>query len=66
MLEVEAVPQIRIPLVQIGMSIVLCVRSLLLVESSDLRPSNQYILNRNVYRCENFCCILNCLWSPLR
>jgi hypothetical protein len=39
MLEVEAVPQI-------GLSIVLYMRSLLLVESFNLRPSNQCILVR--------------------
>jgi hypothetical protein len=44
MLEVEAVPQSCVPLVQIGSSIVLYVRSLLLVESFDLRQSSQYIL----------------------
>jgi hypothetical protein len=36
MLEVEAVPQSCIPLVQIGLSIILYMRSLLLVESLDL------------------------------
>jgi hypothetical protein len=46
MLEVEAVPQSCIPKVQIGLSIVLYMRSLLLVESFDFRPSNQYILVR--------------------
>jgi hypothetical protein len=44
MLEVEAVPQSCISQVQIGLSIVLYMRSLLLVESFDLCPSNQYIL----------------------
>jgi hypothetical protein len=47
-LEVEAVPQSCIPEVQIGLSIVLCMRSLLLIESFDFRPSNQYILMRVV------------------
>jgi hypothetical protein len=37
MLEVEAVPQI-------GLSIVLYMKSLFLVERFDLRPSSQYIL----------------------
>jgi hypothetical protein len=46
MLEVEAVPQSCIPQVQIGFSIVLFMRSLLLVESFDFRPTNQYILVR--------------------
>jgi hypothetical protein len=41
MFEVEAVPQSCIPQVQIGLSIVLYMRSLLLVESFDLRPNNQ-------------------------
>jgi hypothetical protein len=41
MLEVEALPQSFIPYVQIGLSIVFYMRSLLLVESFDLRPSNQ-------------------------
>jgi hypothetical protein len=43
MLEVKAVPQTCIPYVQIGLSIVLYMRSLLLVDSFDFRPSNQYI-----------------------
>jgi hypothetical protein len=50
-LEVEAVPQSCIPQVQIGLSIVLYMRSLLLVESFDLRPSNQYILVRVIPSC---------------
>jgi hypothetical protein len=48
MLKVEAVPQSWIPRVQIGLSIVLYMRSLLLVESFDLRTSNQYILVRAI------------------
>jgi hypothetical protein len=44
MLEVEAIHQSCIPSVQIGLSIVLYMRSLLLVESFDLRRRNQYIL----------------------
>jgi hypothetical protein len=46
MMKVEAVSQSCIPYDQIGLSIVLYsyMRSLLLVESFDLRPSNQYIL----------------------
>jgi hypothetical protein len=54
MLEVEAVPQSCIPYVQIGLSIVLYMRSLLLVESFDLRPSNQYILVRVILSCFRF------------
>jgi hypothetical protein len=50
MLEVEAVPQSCIPLFQIGFSIVLYMRSLLLVESYDFRPSNQYILVRQLFQ----------------
>jgi hypothetical protein len=51
MLEVEAVPQSCIPYVQIDLSIVLYMRSLLLVESFDFRPSNQYILVRMIPSC---------------
>jgi hypothetical protein len=54
MLEVEAVPQSCIPQVQIGLSIILYMRSLLLVESSDLRPSKQYILVRVIPSCFRF------------
>jgi hypothetical protein len=43
-LEVEAIPQSYIPQAQIGLSIVLYVKSLLLMESFDLRLINQYIL----------------------
>jgi hypothetical protein len=46
MLELEAVPQSCIPQVQIGLSVVLYTRNMLLVESFDSRPSNQYILAR--------------------
>jgi hypothetical protein len=46
MLEVEAVPQSCIPQVQIGLSIVLYMRKLLLVESFYLCLSNQYILGK--------------------
>jgi hypothetical protein len=45
-LEVEAVPHSCIPEVQIALSIPLYKRSLLFVESFDLRPSNQYMLVR--------------------
>jgi hypothetical protein len=45
MLEEQAVPQ---SCIQIGLSIVLYMRSLLLVESFNLRPSNQYILVRTI------------------
>jgi hypothetical protein len=44
MLEVEAIPQNCILSVEIGLSIVLYMRSLLLVESFDLHPGNPYIL----------------------
>jgi hypothetical protein len=44
MLEVEAVPKSCIPNVQISFGIASYMRSLLFVESFDLRPSNQYIL----------------------
>jgi hypothetical protein len=54
MLEVEAVPQRYIPQVQIGLSTVLCMRNLLLVESSGLRPSNHYILVRSIPSCFRF------------
>jgi hypothetical protein len=46
MLEVEVLSQSFIPYVQIDLSIVLYMKSLLLVESFDLRPSNQYTLMR--------------------
>jgi hypothetical protein len=39
MFEMDAVPHSYIPWVQIGLSIALCVRILLLVVSADLRPS---------------------------
>jgi hypothetical protein len=42
----QAVPESYIPLAQIVLSIVLYMRSLLLVESFDFRPSNKYILVR--------------------
>jgi hypothetical protein len=54
MLEVEALPQSCIPQVQIGLSNVLYMRSLLLVESSDLPPSNQYILVMMIPSCFRF------------
>jgi hypothetical protein len=40
--------------VQIALSIILYTRSLLLAESSDLRPSNQYILLRAIPGCFRF------------
>jgi hypothetical protein len=55
MLEVEVVPLICIPQVQIGLSIVLYMRSLLLVESFDFRPSNQYILVKVIPSCFRVC-----------
>jgi hypothetical protein len=54
MLEVESVPQSCIPQVQIGLNIDLYMRSLLLVERFDLRPSNQYILVRVIPSCFRF------------
>jgi hypothetical protein len=51
MLDVEAVPQSWIPKVQIGLKMVLYGSSLLLNESCDFRPSNQYILVRVTSRC---------------
>jgi hypothetical protein len=54
MLEVEAIPHGCIPYVQISLSIVLYMRSLLLVESFDLLPSNQYILVRVIPSCFRF------------
>jgi hypothetical protein len=41
MFEVETVPHSCIPQVQIGLSIALCMRILLLVESFDFRPRSQ-------------------------
>jgi hypothetical protein len=49
MLEVEAVRQSCIPSVQIGLSIVLYMRSLLLVESFDFRPSKDIAKKINEY-----------------
>jgi hypothetical protein len=60
MLEVEDIPQSCIPQVQIGLNIVLYMRSLLLVESSDLRPSNQYIFMRVIPSCFHFSKMLTC------
>jgi hypothetical protein len=40
--------------VQNGLSIVVYVRGLLLVESSDLRPSNQYVLVKVIPSCFHF------------
>jgi hypothetical protein len=51
----EAVPQSCILEVQIELSIVLYIRSLLLVESFDLRRSNQHILVRVIPSCFPFC-----------
>jgi hypothetical protein len=58
LLEVEAVPQ-SIPEVHIGLSIVLCMKSLSLVESFDLLPSNQYILVRMMPSCFHFMKMFN-------
>jgi hypothetical protein len=52
MLEVKDIPQSYIPYVQIGLSIVLYMRSLLLVESFDLCLSN--VLVRVIPRCFHF------------
>jgi hypothetical protein len=65
MLEVEAIPQSCIPYVQIGLSIVLYMRSLLLVESLDFRPSNQYILVRVIPSCFRFAKMCLCQVSLL-
>jgi hypothetical protein len=51
---VEAIPQSCIQ-VQIGLSIVLYMRSLVLVESCDIRPSSQYILVRVIPSWFPFC-----------
>jgi hypothetical protein len=69
MLELEAVLQSCIPQVQIGLSIVLYLlfyiyvytRSLLLVESFYLRPSNQCILVMVIPSCFRFAKM--CLWQ---
>jgi hypothetical protein len=65
MLEVEALPQSYNPKVQIGLSIVLYARILLLVESFDLRPSNQQILVRAIPRCFRFAKMCLCQVSLL-
>jgi hypothetical protein len=65
MLEVEAVPQSCIPKVQIGLSIVLYMRSLLLVESSNFCPTNQYILVRVIPSCFRFAKMCLCQVSLL-
>jgi hypothetical protein len=51
--------------VEIGLSIVLYMRSLLLVESFDLRPSNQYILERVIPSCFRFVKMCLCQVSLL-
>jgi hypothetical protein len=56
--EVEAVPHSCIPQVQMGLSIALCMRILLLVKSFNFRPSSQYILVsviRSWFRFVNMC-----------
>jgi hypothetical protein len=65
MLKGEAIPQSCIPQVQIGLSIVLYMRSLLFVESFDFRPSNQYILVRVIPNCFRFAKICLCQVSLL-
>jgi hypothetical protein len=64
MLEVEAVPQSCIPY-QIGLSIVLYMRNFLLVESFDLRPSNQYSLVGVIPSCFRFAKMCLCKVSLL-
>jgi hypothetical protein len=68
MLEVVDVPQSCIQYVQIDLSIVLCMRSLLLVESFDLRPSNEHILVRAIHNCFVFAkmclCQVSVRYSP--
>jgi hypothetical protein len=59
MLEMEAIPQSSIPQVQIGLSIVLYTK-MLLVESFDLRSSNQYISVRVIPSCFRFAKICLC------
>jgi hypothetical protein len=54
MLEVEAVPQSCISQVQICLNIALYMRSVLHVQSFDLRPNSQYILVRVVPSCFYF------------
>jgi hypothetical protein len=54
MLEMKAVPHSCIPQVQIGLSIVLYMRSLLLVESYDLHLSSQYILVTVIPSCFHY------------
>jgi hypothetical protein len=56
----EAIPQGYIPEVQIGLSIVLYMISLLLVQSSNLCPSNQYIFVRVVPSCFYFAKMFFC------
>jgi hypothetical protein len=66
MLEAEAVPQSCIPQVRIGLSIFLYyMRSLLLVESFDLRLSNQYVLARVISSCFRFMKMCLCQVSLL-
>jgi hypothetical protein len=65
MFEVEAVPQSFISSVHIGLSIVLYMRSLLLVDSFDLRPSNPYILVRVIPSCFRFAKMCLCQVSLL-
>jgi hypothetical protein len=65
MLEVEAILQSCISLVQIGLSIVLYMRSLLLVECFDLHASNQYILVMVILSCFHFAKICLCQVSLL-
>jgi hypothetical protein len=61
-LEVEPHPRVVFQ-VQIGLSIVLYMRSLFLVESCDLRPSSQYILVRVIPSCFHFAKMCLCSLS---
>jgi hypothetical protein len=54
MFEFEVVPQSWTPYVQMGLSIALRMRSLSLVESLDVPPSNQYVLVRVIPSCLRF------------
>jgi hypothetical protein len=58
-----SVPQSCILQVQIGLSNVLYIRSLLFVESFDFRPSNKYILVRAIPSFLRFANL--CLWSAV-
>jgi hypothetical protein len=65
MLEIEDVPQSCIPYVQVGLSIISCMRSYLLVGRFDLSPSKQYILVRVIPSCFRFAKVPLCQASLL-